>query len=922
MADDRILRIGAEFDVSQIVAGTETAANSFSTLIQSTRAAAIEMQNAGLSIDQIRTNLLDAEVAATTVDAALATMTTGTEGVAKSSTTAAEAVDLETEAVTANTEALTANAAASNAAAAGTGKVGASAIEARLATDVLTGNFSRAENALIRFAARGEIIGPILQAAFLPFAAVAFGEILVSLIDKFEKISDSVAGYTKEVQDAEKADIKFSEQALSHALTLEEAHRKLTTVLAEEGAAAESFGDKFFESAERAKQSTNSFIESIPVLGAAVVAYEAIAHAESDAADQATRLVNQQRILITEGIQKQVDVDREAVKLIDAKTAAENAQLSGAGARVASIQNEIAALQNKQKVEEDIAVKEAGLKAIREGGNALEAEKSAKTNVDEEYYYKAIELTGKLATAEQEAAIAAENHAFANADAYTKMQAAKQKNKDDQEKFDTEVSVFHSNIQDKETAKDIKTLSDNYTAHEKYTEDVIKLTEESALRDISLQESQVTSNAKILTEQLTNSRTSELAKIQIIEQVNAQELDSLRKLEDQKLLIEKKALEDRRALLLGGQTELDFQLSHSSGSAVDTEKLDQLTAINGQIEAAQDAHVAKMAELDQKGVENSTKAANDTAKAWDKVFAPIDRAFSTTIAGVLQGTQTISQAFARMGGNIVISVAESLAHALVMHVAHSAAVAAIENTSIARRIAIWITGESAKKAVQTTANATEIVSATATEASKTAAVTTGSAARTAVVTTAEATKHGVEAVAAALSATIAAGVGAAWAFESVLAALPFPINVATAPGVAAAQFAEIEAIGLPKAEKGALVPRDMPIAAHKGEMILPSTISTALQSVIPAMGKFSVVMNEGPRQISFPATQGFSSAMASMSQQISNVSTSSSGGNKAINFGDVNYTQHNHHPVTSTAGPQTVSKIIQKQISKKIGQRL
>ena len=45
------------------------------------------------------------------------------------------------------------------------------------------------------------------------------------------------------------------------------------------------------------------------------------------------------------------------------------------------------------------------------------------------------------------------------------------------------------------------------------------------------------------------------------------------------------------------------------------------------------------------------------------------------------------------------------------------------------------------------------------------------------------------------SVLTAAGEGAAWGFESVMAALPFPINVAVAPVVAANAFAQTEAFG-------------------------------------------------------------------------------------------------------------------------------
>lgn len=54
---------------------------------------------------------------------------------------------------------------------------------------------------------------------------------------------------------------------------------------------------------------------------------------------------------------------------------------------------------------------------------------------------------------------------------------------------------------------------------------------------------------------------------------------------------------------------------------------------------------------------------------------------------------------------------------------------------------------------------------------------------------------GAQKAAAAVSVSTAAGEGFAWAFESVMAALPFPANIALAPEVAAATFASILAGG-------------------------------------------------------------------------------------------------------------------------------
>ena len=44
---------------------------------------------------------------------------------------------------------------------------------------------------------------------------------------------------------------------------------------------------------------------------------------------------------------------------------------------------------------------------------------------------------------------------------------------------------------------------------------------------------------------------------------------------------------------------------------------------------------------------------------FDKLFAPFERAFSTSVSGVIQGTITLEKAFANMGQSIAISLGET-----------------------------------------------------------------------------------------------------------------------------------------------------------------------------------------------------------------------------------------------------------------------
>lgn len=78
-----------------------------------------------------------------------------------------------------------------------------------------------------------------------------------------------------------------------------------------------------------------------------------------------------------------------------------------------------------------------------------------------------------------------------------------------------------------------------------------------------------------------------------------------------------------------------------------------------------------------------------------------------------------------------------------------------------------------------------------------------------------------------------AGAAGAAAFASAMEALPFPANVATAPAVMAEAIATtMSNLALGTAARGAVLPEDMLVQAHKDEMILPPHLSTGLQQAI------------------------------------------------------------------------------------------
>jgi hypothetical protein len=78
-----------------------------------------------------------------------------------------------------------------------------------------------------------------------------------------------------------------------------------------------------------------------------------------------------------------------------------------------------------------------------------------------------------------------------------------------------------------------------------------------------------------------------------------------------------------------------------------------------------------------------------------------------------------------------------------------------------------------------------------------------------------------------------AGAAGAAAFASVMEDLPFPANIAAAPGVMAAAIAAVLSnLALGSASQGAFLNKDMLVQAHAEEMVLPPHLSTGLDYAI------------------------------------------------------------------------------------------
>jgi len=181
------------------------------------------------------------------------------------------------------------------------------------------------------------------------------------------------------------------------------------------------------------------------------------------------------------------------------------------------------------------------------------------------------------------------------------------------------------------------------------------------------------------------------------------------------------------------------------------------------------------------------QAAQTSQKTWQSLMQPIQRAFDTSITGMILGTTSLQKAVANIGQSILA-----------------------EFVNLGVKMATnWIASELAKT--------------TATEA--------GAAARTAA-----------EGVAAGLAVKAANAIksivtDSAQAFSGIFAFLA-PIMGPAAAGPAAAGEATVMAAasGIASAAGGWMVPSDQLAMVHQNEMILPANISQGLQNMISANG--------------------------------------------------------------------------------------
>lgn len=123
----------------------------------------------------------------------------------------------------------------------------------------------------------------------------------------------------------------------------------------------------------------------------------------------------------------------------------------------------------------------------------------------------------------------------------------------------------------------------------------------------------------------------------------------------------------------------------------------------------------------------------EESKSWTDAINTIDKSFDTMLSGVLQGTQTIGQAFKNMAANMVISFAEAIAKMLIKYAAFQAATA-LGATQTASAIGGSEGGSGSGIMGQLVTEMLSLVGITTTQAAVTTANTAALAANTAALT--------------------------------------------------------------------------------------------------------------------------------------------------------------------------------------------
>ncbi len=293
-------------------------------------------------------------------------------------------------------------------------------------------------------------------------------------------------------------------------------------------------------------------------------------------------------------------------------------------------------------------------------------------------------------------------------------------------------------------------------------------------------------------------------------------------------------LSDEQALY--AQEYAAQMVAYQKELALERGKPAAIARINAQIEALQDAHQERMASI-------AEKSAQKQQQTFQSMFAPISAAFTTSINGVIQGTQTMQMAMTRMGDSILLKMIDVAVQGRVKWIANEAEktaatmVQSLARTQIVQQSSILREGiERLEVMFHMTSEAQKTAQTVGSEGVRTAAVIAGGQARVGAAAAARAEGKAAEIASNQGEIMSAAATAAAKAYQS-LAGIPVvgPVLGALA---AATTFTAVEAYkNMASFDVGAWsIPNDMPAMVHQGETILPRPFADDFRAAMSGRG--------------------------------------------------------------------------------------
>jgi hypothetical protein len=726
MADT--LKIATEFDVGPITAGAKSASEAVSILATKFKEVGEAARVAGDASQATAARYLEQGSSATAAAASL-------EALGYSSKEAATAVAAVGSAAGVAAPQLERVAKAAVGAGVGFEQTAIAGAKAREILGAATDSVGGMEYAFARLASRMSGLIPIINDLFPAFLVVGFIELLVDMISKIGDAVDAFEGWDKAAQKAYEDSVKANQEQLVWITKLGIEQRNLNQI-----------------GLTGSEKSTVAVKDEIA------------------AAKDYAKLLQEQTVTLRD-LQTQRDGMSKDIEIFDPET---HERLGVA-------------------MDQHVGGVRAGSKAWDElTAKMSEAQKAIDETAKKIQEIQLVDIPKDVATGVADAEKEREKRARQAVDLFLEQDKAATKYwrtvADGIEAAIKLEDEFATRSKEEQDAESTKRFIAGSEAQLKAAEETRKTNEEMALASIAEEEKTLASTKAIAAVKLDIAHVTGLARLNINQALDIQELEGLKKLEDDKLRIIIEGLEKQRNLLTGAASGSAGETAFLAGATPETRAKYQ-AFLNEEVKAVQDS-ANKIKSIDNQIALSQQQAALKVEEFWTKAFTGINQAFARVANELITSTTKVSTIFIKMGNTILASVANDILQMGLKWAEHFIIVDLLEKSSLAKSIATLVSGGATKAAIKLTTDEALI--------------------------------------------QMDAGLAAAGAFASVMTALPFPLNISAAPGIAGAAFAETEAVG--QAQRGALVPENMAIFAHAKEMVLPESLSTGLQRIIAGGG--------------------------------------------------------------------------------------